>query len=75
MQGGDISPTEYHKVLQKVEKFRKFKADIRNQAKAKVKKITKGQREELLEQGRKEGKEYFLRKVANSSGTQGATFI
>ena len=57
MQDGDISPTEFHKVLQEMEKYRKIKADIRNQAKAKVKQITKEQREELLEQGRKEAKE------------------
>ena len=57
MQDGDISPAEFHKVLQEVEKYRKPKADIRNQAKAKVKEITREQREELLEQGRKEGKE------------------
>ena len=37
MQDGDISPTEFHKVLQEVEKYRKLKADIRNQAKAKAK--------------------------------------
>ena len=53
MQEGDISLTEFHKVLQEVEKYRKLKADIRNQAKAKVNKITKEQREEILEQGRK----------------------
>ena len=60
MQDGDISPTEFHKVLQEVEKYRKLKADIRNQAKAKIKQITKEQQEELLEQGRKEGKGDFL---------------
>ena len=75
IQYGDISPTEFHKVLQEVEKYRKLKADIRNQAKTKIKEITKEQREELLEQGRKEGKEDFLRKIANSSGTQGADVI
>ena len=53
MQDGDISPNKFHKVLQEVEDYRKLKADIRNQAKAKVKEITKEQREELLEQGRK----------------------
>ena len=37
MQDGAISPTEFHKVLQEVEKYRKVKADIRNQAKAKIK--------------------------------------
>ena len=59
MQDGDIFPNDFHKVLQEVEKYRKVKADIRNQAKAKVKKITKKQQEEILEQGRKEGKEDF----------------
>ena len=75
MQDGDISPTEFHKVLQEVGKYRKLKTDIRNQAKAKVKEITKEQREELLEQGRKEGKEYFSRKIANTSDTQGVNVI
>ena len=74
MQGGDISPTELHKVLQEVEKYRKLK-DIRNQAKAKVKEIMKEQREEILELGRKEGKEDFLRKIANNSGIQDANAI
>ena len=64
MQDGDISPIEFHKVLQEVEKHRKLKADIINHAKTTIKEITKEQREELLEQGRKEGKENFLRKIA-----------
>ena len=55
MQDGDISPTEFHRVLQEVEKYRRLKADIRNQTKDKVKEITKKQGEEILEQGRKEG--------------------
>ena len=55
MQDGDISPTEFHRVLQKVEKYRRLKADIRNQTKDKVKEITREQGEEILEQGRKEG--------------------
>ena len=56
MQDGDISPTEFHKVLQEREKYHKLKADIRNLTKTKVKQIEKEQREEILEQGRKEGK-------------------
>ena len=71
MQDGDISPFEFHKVLQEVEKYRQLKAYIRNQTNAKVKQIAKEQREEILEQGRKEGKEDFLRKIANTSGIQG----
>ena len=75
MQDGDISPTEFHKVLQELEKYRKRNANIRNQVKAKVKQITKKQWEGLLEQGWKEGKEDFLRKIANTSGTQGVSAI
>ena len=30
MQDGDISPTEFYKVLQEVEKYRKLEANIRN---------------------------------------------
>ena len=41
MQDGHISPIEFHKVLQEVEKNRKLKADIRNQVKATVKETRK----------------------------------
>ena len=75
MQDGDISPAEFHKVSQEREKYRKLKADIRNRTKAKVKQIEKEQREEILEQGRKEGKEIFLWQIAISSGTQGVNAI
>ena len=75
MQDGDISPTEFHKVLQEVEKCRKLKTDIRDQAKTKVKEITKEQREEILEQERTEDKKDLLRKNANASGTHGANAI
>ena len=75
MQDGYISSTEFHKVLYEVKKYRRFKANIRSQAKAKVKAITKEQQEELLEQGRKEGKKDFLRKTTNSSDTQGVNAI
>ena len=75
MQDQDISSIEFHKVLQEVEKYRKLKTDIRNLAKTKVNQITKGQREELLEQGRKKGKEDFLRKISNTSSIQGLSAI
>ena len=75
MQDGDISPTDFHKEQQGVEKCSRLKADIRNKTKAKIKEIMKEQREELLEQGRKEGKEDFLRKIVISSGTQGVSAI
>ena len=60
IQDGDIFTTEFHKVLLEVENIANFKDDIRNQAKVKIKQITNEQREQLLEQGRKEDKEDFL---------------
>ena len=75
MQDGYISPTEFQKALQEIQKYRKLKADIKNQAKGKVKEITKEQREELLEQGREEAKQDFLRTITNTSGIQGANSI
>ena len=75
MQDGDISPSEFHKILQEIEKYRKLKADIRTQAKAKVKEITEERQEEILEERRKEGKEDLLGKIANSSGTLGVNVI
>ena len=74
-QDGDISRTEFHKVLQEREIYRKLNPEIRNQTKAKVKQIIKGQRKELLKEGKKEDKEDFLRKIAVASGTQGASAI
>ena len=59
MQHGDISSSEIYKVLQEVEKYRKLKTDIRDQAKANVKQITKDQWEKLLEQ---KSKGFFLTK-------------
>ena len=75
MQDGDISPTQFHRVLQEVKIYRKLKVDIENPPEAKIKQIMKKQPEELLEQGRKEGQEIVLRKITNTSGTQGANVI
>ena len=72
IQDEKVSPTEFHKILQETENYRKLKADIRKQAKAKQAKLSKEQREGILEQGRKEGREDFLRKMTNTSGISNA---
>ena len=56
-----------------MKKYRKLKADIMNQTKVKAKQIMKEQREELLKQGRKEGKEDFIQKNANTSDILGVS--
>ena len=62
MQDGDISPTEFHKVLQEREKYRKLKADIRNRPKVNVKQIEKEQREEMSK-NEKRAKKFFYSKL------------
>ena len=47
MQDEQISSIEFHKVLQEAEKYRKLKANVRNQAKVEEREITKEQREGL----------------------------
>ena len=75
MQDGDISSIEFNKILKEVEHYQQLKADIRNQAKTKVRQITQKQRKELLEQGKKEDKKDFLQKVVNTSDIQGVSTI
>ena len=75
IQDENVSPTEFHKILQETENYRKLKADIRKRAKTKQAKLSKEQREEILEQGRKEGREDFLRKIANTSGINTANVM
>ena len=75
MQDGDISPTELHRVLQEVEKYRKLKADIIKPSRGQGKADQERTARKILEQGRKEGMKDFLRKIANTSGTQGASAI
>ena len=57
-----------------MEKYRKLKEEIRRQNKAKVRLIKKVKREKLVEQGRKENKNIFVRKIAVTSGTLGVNF-
>ena len=58
-----------------MKKYCKLKEEIRRQSERNVRQITKEQWEELLEPGKKEGKEDFLRKIAGTSSTQGVNVI
>ena len=59
MQDQDISLTEFQKVLQEIEQCRKLKADIRNQTKTKIKKVTKEQRKNYLSKEEKKAKIFY----------------
>ena len=69
IQDENVSPIEFHKILQEAKSYNKLKADIRTRAKTKQGKLSKEQREKILEKGRKKGREDFLRKIANTSCT------
>ena len=62
MQDGDIFPSEFHKVLQEAEKYRKLKADIRNQAKTKTKQITKNSQKKYFSKEENKVKKIFYGK-------------
>ena len=63
MQDGDISRTEFHKVLQEVKIYPKLKADIKNQGKTKVKQVTKNSGKRYLNKEEKRVKKIFYKKL------------
>ena len=69
VEDAHISHDEYQFILKEVEQYRTLKEQIRTKSKRTVDAITKEQREAILQQGREEGKQAFLRKLANTSVT------
>ena len=59
MQDGYISSIEFHKVLQEIEKYRKLKADIRNQTKAKLNKPQRNSDKNYLNKEKKKVRKIF----------------
>ena len=70
VEDSHISHQEYQLILKEVEHYRKMKEEIRTKSKKTTDAITAEQREEILKQGREEGKQAFLAKIAASSDTQ-----
>ena len=68
-----ISHQEYQLILKEVEHYRVMKEWIRAKSKKVVDAITAEQREAILAQGRQEGQQAFLAKIAASSGTPTAS--
>ncbi|XP_066930627.1 uncharacterized protein [Clytia hemisphaerica] len=67
IKNAHISHEEYHFILKEVEHYRVMKEQIRTKSKKVANAITVEQREAILAQGRKEGKQDFLRKIAATS--------
>ena len=70
IQDGDISPQEYQRIIKEVEYYRHIKQEIRQKSKRITDALTEEQRQAILDCGRKEGKEDFLRQIATTSGIQ-----
>ena len=70
VEDSSISHQEYQLILKEVEHYRTMKEEIRTKSKKTTDAITAEQREEILKQGREEGKQAFLTKIAASSATQ-----
>ena len=65
-----IDHQEYLLILKEVEHYRTMKEEIRTKSKKTTDAITAEQREKILKQGREEGQQAFLAKIAASSDTQ-----
>ena len=69
IENAHISHEEYQFILKEVEHYRVMKEQIRTKSKKVADAITAEQREAILAQGREEGKQDFLRKIAATSDT------
>ena len=65
-----ISHQEYLFILKELERYRQLKEQIRTKSKRIVDAIKIDQREAILAEGREQGKQDFLRKIADTSATQ-----
>ena len=69
VEDSHISHQEYLLILKEIENYRKMKDEIRTKTKKATKAISAEQREEILKQGREEGKQAFLAKITGTLGT------
>ena len=72
VEDANVSHEEYQFIHKEKEHYRKMKEQIRAKSKKAAEKITAEQREEILKQGREEGKQSFLAQIVGSSDTQTA---
>ena len=66
---GDISADEYQSIVREKQRYLNLKQKIRQKTKHIVHDINEEQRQAILNQGRKEGKDDFLKQLVGSSAT------
>ena len=72
---GHISPEEFQRVIHEKQRYLLLKQGIRAKTKRVTDTINDEQRRAILDQGRREGKQYFLRQIANTSNTPDVNVI
>jgi hypothetical protein len=70
IEDAHISHEEYHLILKEINNYRVMKEQIRTKSNRITDAITVEQREAILAQGREEGKQAFLARIAASSDIQ-----
>ena len=66
---GHIDPTEFQRIVHERQRYMLLKQQIRDKTKRVTETINNEQRQAILDQGRKEGRQDFLQQIANSSNT------
>ena len=72
---GHISPEEFQRVIHEKQRYLLLKQGIRAKTKRVTDTINDEQRRAILDQGRREGKQDFLRQIANTSNTPDVNVI
>ena len=73
IQDGVISHQEFNVIIQKKKQYLDKKQEIQKINRKKIQSITKAQREEILEVGRKEGRDEIVKKLVQPSDTPHVT--
>ena len=63
INNGDISPEEFDTIMKEKERYLTKKMEIRSKVKRIIHEITESQRQEILKQGRQEGREEIAKKL------------
>ena len=69
---GRVSDLEFEQILSELERYRTLKQEVCHKAKKKTEAITDDQQEAILAQGREEGRNAFLKQLANTSAIPSA---
>ena len=66
------SDLEFERILSELERYRTLKQKVRHKAKKKTGAITDDKQKAILQQGREEGRNAFLKQLVNTSATPSA---